>query len=106
MAAKSSPERRAEALRAEIARHDRLYYAEGKPEVSDKEYDTLFRELQQIEADHPELVTPDSPTQRVGDPVPEGRGLETADHLVPMLSIDSLFGADEVRDFEARILRF
>jgi DNA ligase (NAD+) len=106
MPAKPSAERRAAALRAEIARHDRLYYVEGKPEVSDKEYDALFRELAQIEADHPDLVTPDSPTQRVGEPLPEGQGLETAAHAVPMLSIDSLFDADEVRDFEARILRF
>jgi len=93
-------------LRVEIARHDRLYYVESAPELSDAEYDALFRELQALEAKHPELVAPDSPTQRVGAPLPEGQGFEKVAHEVPMLSIDSLFGDEEVREFEERILRF
>ena len=106
MARKPRPEERAGALRAEIARHDRLYHVEGRPEVSDQEYDALYRELVELEAAHPELVVPDSPTQRVGAPIPEGRGFERVAHRVPMLSIDSLFSEEEVRDFEARIVRF
>lgn len=104
--AASTALRRVKALREEIARHDRLYYVEGRPEVSDAEYDALFRELRDLETRHPELVTPDSPTQRVGAPLPEGQGFATVAHVVPMLSIDSLFTADEVRDFESKILRF
>ncbi len=106
MSTKRKAVERVEALRKEIRRHDRLYYVEGKPEVSDREYDALFRELQELEREHPELVTPDSPTQRVGDALPEGAGFATVEHAVPMLSIDSLFANDEVREFEARILRF
>jgi DNA ligase (NAD+) len=106
MSAAASAARRAAALRAEIARHDRLYHVEGTPEIADADYDKLFRELVAIEAEHPELVTADSPTHRVGAPLPEGQGFPTAAHAVPMLSIDSLFTAEEVRDFEARILRF
>ncbi len=97
---------RAAALRDEIARHDRLYYVRSEPEISDAEYDALFRELRDLEAAHPELVTPDSPTQRVGAPLPEGQGFAKVAHEVPMLSIDSLFEDEEVREFEDRILRF
>ena len=93
-------------LRAELQRHDRLYYLESRPEVSDAEYDALFRELKELEARHPELVTPDSPTQRVGAPLPEGLGFEKVRHAVPMLSIDSLFSVEEVREFEEKIRRF
>jgi DNA ligase (NAD+) len=101
-----SPAARAAELRRTIAHHDRLYYLEGKPEVSDAEYDALFRELVEIEHAHPELAVEDSPTRRVGAPLPEGQGFETVAHKIPMLSIDSLFSDDEVREFEARILRF
>jgi DNA ligase (NAD+) len=104
--ADASAARRARELRSAIERHDRLYYVEGKPEVSDAEYDRLYRELVDLEAAHPELLTPESPTQRVGAALPEGTGFETVAHSVPMLSIDSLFTADEVREFEERILRF
>src|SRR5688572_9256705 len=97
---------RAVRLRAEIQRHDRLYHLEGRPEIADAEYDKLFRELQELEARHPELVTTDSPTQRVGAPLPEGQGFEKVRHEVPMLSIDSLFTAEEVREFEEKIRRF
>lgn len=97
---------RASELRREIARHDHLYYVEGRPEIADAEYDALFRELVELEAADPKLARPDSPTQRVGAALPEGSGFAIVEHAVPMLSIDSLFTADEVRDFEARILRF
>ena len=104
---KGSPSaRRARELREEILRHDRLYHVEGRPEISDAEYDALFRELRELEERHPELVTDDSPTRRVGAPLPEGQGFATVEHEIPMLSIESLFTADEVREFEARILRF
>src|SRR5580765_2747083 len=102
----ASPARRARELREEILLHDRLYHVEGRPEISDAEYDALFRELRGIEEEHPELVTEDSPTRRVGAPLPEGRGFATVEHEVPMLSIESLFTVEEVREFEARILRF
>jgi DNA ligase (NAD+) len=93
-------------LRAEIRRHDWLYHVESRPEISDAEYDKLFRELKELEERQPELVTPDSPTQRVGAPLAEGQGFDKVRHEVPMLSIDSLFGADEVREFEEKIRRF
>ena len=106
MRKESSPARRARELREELLRHDRLYHVEGRPEISDAEYDHLFRELRAIEEEHPDLVTEDSPTRRVGAPLPEGQGFSTVEHEVPMLSIESLFAVEEVREFEARILRF
>lgn len=95
-----------ERLRAEILRHDRLYYVEAKPEIEDAEYDVLFRKLVALEAEHPDQIVPSSPTQRVGAPLLEGSGFARVAHEVPMISIDSLFSADEVRDFEKTILRF
>ena len=106
MSAPKVASERAAALRRELARHDRLYYVESSPELSDSEYDTLFRELVELEAAHPDLVVASSPTRRVGAPLSEGRGFDKVRHEIPMLSIDSLFGADEVREFEERILRF
>jgi DNA ligase (NAD+) len=106
MAGPRQLEQRVARLRASIRRHDRLYHLEGRPEISDAEYDRLFRELQELERVHPELVSPDSPTQRVGAPLPEGKGFARVEHAVPMLSIDSLFSGEEVRDFEERIRRF
>jgi DNA ligase (NAD+) len=100
------PAERAAWLRAELARHDHLYYVLATPQLSDAEYDRLFRELVELETSHPELVVPDSPTRRVGAPLPEGQGFEKRRHEVPMLSIDSLFSVEEVRDFEAKIRRF
>ena len=66
MSLPESPMKRAEQLRAELARHSALYYVQDSPEISDFEYDSLMRELIEIEKSHPELVRPDSPTQRVG----------------------------------------
>ena len=104
--ADQEPEERLHWLRAEILRHDQLYYNEGRIEISDAEYDALFRELKALEAEHPGLVTPESPTQRVGAPLPEGDSFEKARHAVSMLSIESLRSAEEARDFAAKVHRF
>jgi DNA ligase (NAD+) len=91
----------AAALRREILHHAHLYYVEDRPEISDDAYDALFRRLQELERIHPELLTPDSPTQRVGGE-PQER-FETVAHTAPMLSLDSTQEADEVRRFDDRI---
>lgn len=93
--------KRIEELRAEIRRHDYLYYVLDRPEISDEAYDRLFEELRRLEAEHPELVTPDSPTQRVS-----GRtraGFRTAAHIVPMLSLESTHRAEDVVRFDRRL---
>ena len=88
-------------LREEIRRHDHLYYVRDAPEISDETYDRLFRELKQLEAQHPGLVTEDSPTRRVGgEPLP---GFETVEHAAAMLSLDSDADPDAVRRFDERI---
>ncbi len=100
---RAEAEKRIEALRKEIRRHDYLYYVKDRPEISDAEYDRLFRELSDLEAAYPDLVTPDSPTQRVGAPPLEE--LSKVQHERPMLSLDSVAGADEVRAFDKRMHR-
>ena len=103
MAGKTNPAQRIDELRAEIRRHDRLYYVDAKPEIADAEYDRLYRELVDLEAAHPELVTPDSPTRRVGgEPSAE---FPAVAHRVPMLSLDNTYSEEELRDFEGRIVR-
>ena len=97
----ANPEREIECLRQEIERHNYLYYVLDRPEVSDTEYDTLFRRLTQLESEHPDLVTLDSPTQRVGS-APAG-GFATIQHSVPMLSLGNAFDEDGLRDFDRRI---
>lgn len=96
-------EQRIEALRKEIRQHDSLYYVKDRPEISDTEYDRLFRELVDLEAAHPEFITPDSPTQRVGAPPLDE--LQKTVHEKPMLSLDSILDAEEVRAFDARMKR-
>ena len=91
----------AEALRAEVHRHAHLYHVEDRPVISDAEFDALFRRLQALEAAWPELVVPDSPTQRVGGE-PQER-FETVVHAAPMLSLDSTQDANEVRRFDERV---
>ena len=92
---------RAEFLRAELERHNRLYYVEARPEISDREFDRLLRELQDLEAAHPDLATPDSPTQRVGgEPL---AGFRQVKHAVPMMSLDNTYSVEEMREFDARI---
>jgi DNA ligase (NAD+) len=81
--------KRIEELRAEIRRHDGLYYVRAAPEIGDAEYDRLYRELVDLEAEHPDLVTPDSPTRRVGgEPSAE---FPAVAHRVPMLSLDNTY---------------
>ncbi|MFO7976506.1 MAG: NAD-dependent DNA ligase LigA [Candidatus Hydrogenedentota bacterium] len=94
---------RCEYLRKEIDRHNYLYYVEAKPEITDMEFDALLNELQDLEAQYPELVTPDSPTQRVGGQPLEG--FETVEHAVPMLSIDNTYSEEELRAFDERVRR-
>jgi DNA ligase (NAD+) len=91
------------ALRNEIRRHDILYYVKDKPEISDTEYDRLFRDLIDLERLHPELVTPDSPTQRVG--APPLKELIKVPHEQPMLSLDSIVDQSEVEAFDQRMKR-
>ncbi|MGB6221179.1 NAD-dependent DNA ligase LigA [Haloferula sp.] len=86
------PEDRIRQLREELERHNRLYYTDATPEISDAEYDKLFRELEQLEEKHPDLADPNSPTQRVGGAPIEG--FQQVTHLVPMLSIDDVFQLD------------
>src|ERR1700748_673058 len=100
---RDEPEDEIARLRAEIDRHNRLYYVDAAPEISDKEFDLLLKKLEAIEAAHPDLITPDSPTQRVG-----GQPLEsfaTVTHAVPMLSIDNTYDYTEVREWDARVRR-
>ena len=97
------PAQRIEQLRRDIRRHDHLYYVEADPEISDRDYDRLLRELQDLEAAHPEVVTADSPTQRVaGQPI---EGFETVDHSRPMLSIDNTYDQAELRAWYNRVLK-
>ena len=91
------------ALRDEIRRHDYLYYVKAKPEISDSAYDRLFRELSELERAHPELVTPDSPTQRVGAPALDS--LKKVRHEQAMLSLDSLVNLTDVMAFDQRMKR-
>ncbi len=88
-------------LRGRIDHHNTLYYVEAQPEISDREFDRLLKELTDLETAHPELITPDSPTQRVGGQPIEG--FRTARHRLPMLSIDNTYNADELREFDKRV---
>ena len=99
----SSPTERIEKLRERIRYHDRKYYVEAEPEITDLEYDKLYRELQQLEEQHPELVAADSPTQRVGErPVAE---LIQVAHRLPMLSIENSYNVEELRKFAERSVK-
>jgi DNA ligase (NAD+) len=100
---RAEAEERLAALREALRRHERLYYVEARPEISDEEYDELERELREIEAEFPDLVTEDSPTQRVGGEV--SATFPTFVHKVPMLSLDNTYSEDELREFEERIFR-
>ncbi len=97
----SKLEQRAAELRRLLDHHNYLYYVEDRPEISDKEFDLLLKELEELEAAHPELITPDSPTRRVGgQPLTAFR---TVHHRVPMLSIGKAFSANELREFDRRV---
>ena len=90
-----------ERLREELRRHEHLYYVLDQPEITDAEYDALMRRLQQLEQDHPELATPDSPTQRVGGKPREG--FAKVRHSSPMLSLDNALNETELREFDRRV---
>ncbi len=99
----SSAMKRIDWLRQEIRRHDYLYYVKDRPEISDGEYDRLFRELSELESAHPDLVTVDSPTQRVGAPPLDELG--KVRHERPMLSLDSIVDLADVLAFDQRMKR-
>ena len=102
LAAKATA-REIEKLREEIRRHDELYYVNNSPEISDREYDELLEQLQKLEQAHPELITPDSPTQRVGGRPAEG--FPEVVHSRQMLSLDNSYNIDELRAFDERSRR-
>lgn len=95
---------RLDELRGEIREHNYRYYVLDDPIVSDAEYDALLRELQEIEAAHPELITHDSPTQRVGAPPLDS--FQPAEHALPMLSLENVTDGEGLREFEGRLLRY
>ncbi|MGZ5429242.1 MAG: DNA ligase LigA-related protein, partial [Thermoanaerobaculia bacterium] len=102
MAKTKSPGARAAELRDEIDRHAHLYYVEDRPELADAEYDGLVRELISLEEAHPELVTPDSPTQRVGG-TPAGE-LPNVRHEIPLLSLENAYAPEELKAWADRVV--
>ena len=92
-----------ERLRKKIREHDYLYYVQNQPRISDRQYDKLFAELKELEAANPQLITADSPTQRVSERPLEG--FVTVRHAVPMLSMDNTYNADELRAFDERVAK-
>jgi len=99
--AKQDVKKQIETLRREIEKHNRLYYVEAEPEISDKQFDELLKKLEALEAEHPKLITPDSPTQRVGgEPI---EGFETVEHATPMMSIDNTYDEGELRRWAGRV---
>ena len=97
------PARRAEELRAEIIRHERLYYVDARPEITDAEFDRLMSELASIESLHPDLATADSPTRRVGGE--PAQGFATVEHATPMLSLENASSWEEAEAWRARVVR-
>ena len=98
-----SPAERVADLRARIRHHEERYYVHDDPEISDAEFDALMRELRAIEDANPQLVTPDSPTQRVGAPASEK--FAKVRHPVPMLSLGNAFDEDDLRAWRERVAR-
>ncbi len=103
MPKKPDPREAVEDLRREIRRHERLYHVESRPEITDAEFDRLLRELIALEAEHPELASPDSPSRRVGGEPAEG--FATVAHAKPMLSLENAYSSDEARAWLARATR-
>src|SRR5499427_7000826 len=101
MPAAKEAEKKIETLREKIRHHERLYYVLDQPEVSDQDFDQLMQQLQKLEAEHPELLTPDSPTQRVGGKPREG--FVKVRHSSPMLSLDNTYNEEELRAWERRV---
>src|SRR5579862_5362452 len=97
----TDPGQRIRQLREALRRHEERYYIHNDPEISDEEFDRLLHELERLETENPDLVTADSPTQRVaGQPT---AGFETVEHLVPMLSLDNAYNDEELRAFDDRV---
>src|SRR6266403_4616154 len=90
-----------ERLRENLRHHERLYYVLDQPQITDAEYDALMRKLSDLEKAHPDLLTPDSPTQRVGGKPREG--FVKVRHSAPMLSLDNALNEAEMREFDARV---
>ena len=101
MAKKVDFRKQIEALRSEIRHHEYRYYVLDEPEISDREFDVLMRRLQELEKEHPELLTPDSPTQRIGGQPAEE--FPKVRHARPMMSLDNTYSVDELRDFDRRV---
>jgi len=99
--ADSRLEKEIDSLRKIIRHHDRLYYVLDKPEISDREYDLLYRKLKDLESANPDLVTTDSPTQRVG--AKAVKSFPTVKHIAPMQSLDNTYSADEIKQFDERV---
>ena len=99
----SSPEQRAEELRAQIREHAHRYYILDDPIISDAQYDALVKELVDLEETHPDLITPDSPTQRVGAPVSDL--FKPVEHLRPLFSLDNAESRADLEAWEARLER-
>src|SRR3954452_12925351 len=97
----TSAAKRIAELREEIRFHDRKYYEESRPVITDRDYDRLMQELIDLEKAHPDLITPESPTQRVGGDVQTE--LKSVRHVVPMMSIDNTYSEEEVRAFDERV---
>lgn len=99
----TSAEKKINDLRKQIRHHEHRYYVENQPEISDYEFDQLMTQLKKLEKEHPELISPDSPTQRVGElPV---EGFPTATHRTPMISLDNAYNFEELDDFHERVLK-
>src|SRR3954452_23654504 len=97
----AAPEQRLKELREPIRHHEECYYIRNAPEISDEQFDALLHELEQLEAANPDLITAESPTQRVA-----GRPVETfpsVRHLMPMLSLDNAYNEEELRAFDERV---
>ncbi len=101
MAKNATIAKQIEKLREELRRHEYLYFVQDEPEISDVKFDRMMEELKRLEAEHPELVTPDSPTQRVGG-APR-KGFETRQHSPAMMSLDNTYSTEELEDFDRRV---
>jgi len=100
---KREAEKRARTLRSELERHNLLYYVHANPQIDDREYDRLYRELEDLEAQYPDLLTPDSPTQRVGGAPLES--FQSVRHAVPMMSLSNTYDTDELIEFHERVCK-
>ena len=98
---KSAIKQKIKSLREQIRKHDYLYYVLNQPQIPDQEYDRLFSELKKLEQQHPQLITPDSPTQRISDRPIEG--FAQVKHAIAMLSIDNTYSDEELQDFDQRV---